>query len=201
MTTGKKSDTGNVLVYSLSPFRPSTRRPGTPVPGRQSSESRTNDTGSSVSVPPPLSRQDAAQALLHGGERHSQGNYIKDIFIQMTVFYLLNEKQINFRDGSNNRNESVQTMKIYAWGWAERFNLPLQPCFFSPLLPDQLAESPQTKPPVLSEVLCACVLLWESSQLHIFNMFPPELFMSCVNHSWPMGAQGGLGLITTTMAP
>lgn len=61
----------NVPPHLLSAFRASPGQPGPSVPGRQPSESRSTDAGCPVAVPPPLSQQDAAQALLHGGERRS----------------------------------------------------------------------------------------------------------------------------------
>lgn len=62
-------DSRNVPHDVLSAFRPSTGQTGPSVPGRQPGQSRANNAGGPVSVPPPLSQQDAAQALLHGGER------------------------------------------------------------------------------------------------------------------------------------
>lgn len=74
--------TGEMFLV-IHPSRPNSRQGGSSIPGHQPSESRTNNARRSVSVPPPLSQQGAAQALLHGGESHTA---IKSHFQLCTQF-------------------------------------------------------------------------------------------------------------------
>lgn len=131
--------------YLLSPFRPSTGQTGPSFPGRQPSESRTNPTGCPVSVPPPLSQQDAAQALLHGGERRRSANSL--------LLRRLSQTRVRFSRGGRK-----PTSQITAASWAGWFaNLPTSLVPF-PLLPDQLDESPlmlKSSPKPKSVFLCS----------------------------------------------